>query len=130
MPKQVLFRDEKGRSFARAVRAGQFLYIGGMTGQWDLTTFEHDLKSVGDVEYQTRRIYDHVATVLQKCGLTLDDLVSSTCYLRSMKDLETMMRVRREYVGDDLVSTCVAAADFVGTADIEITFIAMYPDGK
>ena len=36
MSKQVLVPDEKGRGFARAVRAGQLLFISGMTGQWDL----------------------------------------------------------------------------------------------
>ena len=130
MPRQVLLRDEKGRAFARAVRAGQFLFIAGMTGQWDLQTFEHDPKSVGDTEYQTRRIFEHVKMVLAKCGLTLDDLVQSSCYLRSMGDLEVMLKVRREYVGNDVPDTCVAVRDFVGTADIEINFIAMYPDGK
>src|SRR6185503_1487962 len=115
MPRQVLLRDEKGRAFARAVRAGQFLFIAGMTGQWDLQTWERDPKSIGNVEYQTRRIFEHVTMVLEKCGLTLDDLVQSSCYLRSMKDLEVMLKVRHEFVGNDVPDTCVEVSGFVGT---------------
>ena len=131
MPKQVLVPDEKARGFARAVRAGQFLFISGMTGQWDLATWERDPKTIGDAAYQTRRIFEWAQQVLGKCGLTLRDVVSTTTFLRSMKDLEAVSKVRREFFPDaDVSSTAVAAADFVGTADLEISFIALFPDGK
>ena len=52
MAKQVLVPDEKGRGFARAVRAGQFLYVSGMTGQWDLKTWELDPRAEGDLAFQ------------------------------------------------------------------------------
>ncbi len=48
MAKQLLVPDEKGRGFARAVRAGQFLFVSGMTGQWDLETWEPDPRAEGD----------------------------------------------------------------------------------
>jgi|GraSoiStandDraft_16_1057320.scaffolds.fasta_scaffold4415374_1 enamine deaminase RidA (YjgF/YER057c/UK114 family) len=131
MAKQVLVPDEKGRNFARAVRAGQFLYVSGMTGQWNLTTWERDPKSVGDVAYQTRRIFEWAQQVLGKCGLTLRDVVSTTTFLRSMQDLDAVSRVKREFFpGGDVASTTVAALDFVGTGDIEINFVALFPEGK
>lgn len=131
MAKQLLVPDEKGRGFARAVRAGQFLFVSGMTGQWNLATWERDPKSVGDVAYQTRRIFEWAQQVLGKCGLTLKDVVSTSTFLRSMKDLEAVSRVKREFFPDsDVASTTVAAADFVGTAYLEINFIAVFPDGK
>jgi len=131
MAKQVLVPDEKGRGFARAVRAGQFLFVSGMTGQWNLATWERDPKSVGDVAYQTRRIFEWAQQALGKSGLALRDVVSTTTFLRSMKDLETVSRVKREFFPDsDVASTTVAAADFVGTADLEINFIALFPEGK
>ena len=131
MAKQLLVPDEKGRGFARAVRAGQFLFVSGMTGQWNLATWERDPKSVGDVAYQTRRIFEWAQGVLGKCGLTLRDVVSTTTFLRSMQDLETVSRVKREFFPNaDVASTTVGAADFVGTADLEINFIAVFPDGK
>ena len=131
MTKQVLVPDEKGRGFARAVRAGQFLFISGMTGQWDLATWELDPKAVRDVTYQTRRVFEWVQQVLEKCGLTLKDVVSTTTFLRSMKDLEIVTRVNHEFFpAGDVASTAVAGLDFVGAGELEINFVAMFPDGK
>lgn len=131
MAKEVIVPDEKGRSFARAVRAGQFLFISGMTGQWDLTTWERDPKSEGDIAYQTRRIYEWLQQVLTKSGLTLKDVVSSTTFIRRMEDVPAISRVKGDFIPDaDVASTTVAVSDFVGTSDLEINFIAIYPDGR
>jgi enamine deaminase RidA (YjgF/YER057c/UK114 family) len=131
MAKQVLVPDEKGRSFARAVRSGQFLFVSGMTGQWDLKTWERDPRAVGDVTYQTRRIFEWAAQVLTACGLTLADVVSTTTFLRSMKDLDAVSRAKREFAPTlAAASTTVAVSDLVGVGDIEINFIAAFPDGK
>lgn len=131
MTKQVLVPDEKGRGFARAVRAGQFLFISGMTGQWDLVTWELDPKAVGDAAYQTRRIFEWAQEVLAKCGLTLEHVVSTSTFLRSMKDLEAVSRVKHEFSATgDAASTTVAGLEFVGAGELEINFVAMFPDGK
>jgi enamine deaminase RidA (YjgF/YER057c/UK114 family) len=131
MPKQVLVPDEKRRNFARAVRTGSFLFVSGMTGQWDLGSWERDPRAVGDVAYQTRRIFEWARQVLAQCGLTLEDVVSTTTYLRSMKDLEAVSHAKREFAPSlaAAASTTVAVADLVGVGDIEINFIAVYPDG-
>jgi enamine deaminase RidA (YjgF/YER057c/UK114 family) len=131
MTKQVLVPDEKGRNFARAVRTGQFLFISGMTGQWDLKTWERDPRAVGDVTYQTRRIFEWAQQVLAACGLTLADVVSTTTFLRSMKDLDSVSRAKREFAPTlAAASTTVAVSELVGVGDIEINFIAAFPDGK
>jgi enamine deaminase RidA (YjgF/YER057c/UK114 family) len=130
MTKQVLVPDEKGRGFARAVRAGQFLFISGMTGQWDLTTWELDPRAVGDVAHQTRRVFEWAQQVLAKCGLTLENVVSTTTFLRSMKDLDAVSRVKREFIPrGDVASTTVAGLDFVGAGELEINFVALFPEG-
>jgi enamine deaminase RidA (YjgF/YER057c/UK114 family) len=131
LSKQVLVPDEKARGFARAVRAGQFLFISGMTGQWNLTTWELDPKAVRDVAYQARRVFEWAQQVLAKCGLTLDDVVSTTTFLRSMNDLEVVSRVKREMVPrGDVTDTTVAGVQFVGLGELEINFVALFPDGK
>lgn len=131
MPKQIIVPDEKGRAFSRAIRAGQFLFISGMTGQWDLTTWERDPKSLGNIEYQTRRIYEWLQQVLAKSGLTMKDVVSSTTFVRRIADNEIVGRVKREFMPEgDVASTSVAVSDFVGTGDLEINFIALYPEGR
>lgn len=129
--KQLMVLDEKGRGFARAVRAGQFLFLSGMTGQWDLQTWERDERSLGDVAYQPRRIFEWAEQVLAKCGLGMKDVVRTVTYIRSMSDLPAIGRVKHEFFpAGDMTDSTIAAADFVGTADLEIEFLAVYPDGQ
>jgi enamine deaminase RidA (YjgF/YER057c/UK114 family) len=131
MEKRVLVPDEKGRNFARAVRAGQFLYVSGMTGQWDLKTWEQDPRAAGDAAYQTKRIYEWAAQVLAKCGLTLDDVVATTTYLKSMKDLEAVARAKRDIpAAGRATSTTVGVSEIVGIGLLEINFVALFPEGK
>ncbi len=131
MAKQVLVPDEKGRGFARAVRAGQFLYVSGMTGQWDLETWELDPRAEGDLAFQTRRVFEWAGQVLGKCGLTLDDVVSTTTFVCSIKDLDVVSRVKREFFPKaDVASSTVEVAGLIGVGEIEINFIALFPDGK
>ncbi len=131
MAKQILVPDEKDRGFARAVRAGQFLYVSGMTGQWDLETWELDPRAEGDLAFQTRRIFEWAEQVLGKCGLTLDDVVSTTTFVCSIKDRDDYASVKREFFPRaDVASSTVEVAGLIGVAEIEINFIAMYPDGK
>ncbi len=131
MAKQVLVPDEKGRGFARAVRAGQFLYISGMTGQWNLETWELDPRAEGDLAYQTRRIFEWAHLVLEKCGLTLDDVVSTTSFHCSLEDRDVVSRVRREFFPKaDVTGTAVEVSRLIGVAELEISFIALFPDGK
>lgn len=131
MSKQVLVADEKGRGFARAVRAGPFLFVSGMTGQWDLETWERDPRAEGDLAFQTRRVFEWAQQVLGKCDLSLDDVVSTTTFVCSLKDLDTVSRVKREFFPNaDVASSTVEVVDLVGVGEIEINFIALYPDGK
>lgn len=131
MAKQVLVPDEKGRGFARAVRAGQFLYISGMTGQWNLETWEPDPRAEGDLAYQTRRIFEWAQLVLGKCGLTLEDVVSTTSFHRSLEDRDVVSRVRREFFPKaDVTGTAVEVSRLIGVAELEINSIALFPDGK
>ena len=129
MDKQVIVPDEKGRNFARSLRAGQLLFVSGMTGQWDLQSWERDPRSIGDISYQTRRSLEWLQQVLAASGLTMKDVVKTTTFIRSMADVDAIQAVKQEFFPDgDVTSTTVAVADFVGTGDIEIEAIAVFPE--
>ena len=131
MAKQVLVPDEKGRGFARAIRAGQFLYISGMTGPWTLAPWELDPRADGDLAYQTRRIFEWAQQVLEKCDLTLADVVSTNSFHCSLDDRDIVSHVRREFFPNaDVTGTAVEVSDLIGVADLEINFVALFPDGK
>ncbi len=102
-----------------------------MTGQWDLETWELDPRAEGDLAFQTRRVFEWAQQVLGKCGLTLDDVVSTTTFVCSIKDLVTVSRVKREFFPNaDIASSTVEVAGLIGVGEIEISFIALFPDGK
>ena len=131
MAKEVIVPDEKGRSFARSLRVGQFLFMSGMTGQWDLKTWEYDERSQGDIAYQTRRSLEWMQQVLAASGLGMKDVVKTTTFVRNIRDLPAISGVKKEFwPDDDVTSTSVAVADFVGVADIEIEGIAVFPEGR
>ena len=131
MTKEVIVPDEKGRNFARSLKVGQFLFISGMTGQWDLQTWERDQRSIGDIAYQTRRSLEWMQQVLAASGLTMKDVVKTTTFVRSIDDISAIGDVKREFFPDgDVTSTTVAVADFIGTGDIEIDAMAVFPEGR
>ncbi len=99
MAKQVIVPDEKGRNFARSIRVGQLLFISGMTGQWDLKTWERDQRSIGDIAYQTRRSLEWMQQVLAASGLTMKDVVKTTTFVRSIDDVNA--------IGVDIHRRCV-----------------------
>ena len=131
MEKQVIVPDEKGRNFARSLRVGPFLFISGMTGQWNLTTWEYDEKSKGDIAFQTRRSLEWMQQVLAASGLTMKDMVKTSTFVRNINDLPTISEVKNEFWPEgDITSTSVAVAGFVGAGDIEIDGIAVFPEGR
>ncbi len=69
--------------------------------------------------------------VLTKCGLTLEDVVSTTTFVCSLTNLETVSRVKREFFPmADIASSTVEVADLLGVGEIEINFIALFPEEK
>lgn len=130
MEKQVIVPDEKGRNFARSLKVGSFLFISGMTGQWDLTTWEYDARSKGDIAFQTRRSLEWMQQVLAASGLTMRDVVKTTTFVRNIDDLPTVSEVKKEFWPQgDFTSTSIAVSGFVGAGDIEIDGIAVFPEG-
>lgn len=81
-------------TFAAAVRAGQFLYVSG------LTPVDENRKLVGeDMAGQTRFIYRKLAAVLERAGATLADVVETVDYVTTFDGYEKTADVRREVFG-------------------------------
>ncbi|MBI3092375.1 MAG: RidA family protein [Candidatus Tectomicrobia bacterium] len=129
MKKEVLLRDEKGRTFARAVRVGDHLYLSGMTGQWNLDTWEALPEAVGNVEVQARQVFEWMKRVLAHCGLSFDHVARLTTFIKNINDLPTVNAVRAQYLPrPTFVGTAIQVSGFIGTADLEIEAEAIYPD--
>jgi enamine deaminase RidA (YjgF/YER057c/UK114 family) len=88
MQRQNVFDGtEVAGGYARAVRVGPHIHVSGTT------SLDKNGNVVGkDVYEQTREIYRKIATVLEKCGAGVKDIVRVTSYIVDMKQLPGFQR--------------------------------------
>lgn len=55
----------------------------------------------GDVQAQTRQVFENMKSVLDAAGSSLADVLKVTLYLMDMEELELVNAVRREYFPTD-----------------------------
>jgi len=100
-------------NFSQAVQAGDFLYPAGKVGTGE------------GIETQVKETMDSLGAVLKAAGRDFSDVVEAKVYLTDINDYARMNEVYRSYFkGDPPARTCIAVAKLVGTARVEITFIA------
>ena len=68
--------------YSQAVRAGQLLFV---SGQVPLDPATGQIVA-GDIETQTRRVFDNLAAVLKAAGRSFADVVRTTVFLADMND--------------------------------------------
>ena len=103
-----------------------------LTGQvaWSA---EEEIVGYGDVEAQTRQIFDNISKLLEKVGGELEDIVAITTYFTNRAQLPMIQKVRTEYLkdGQEPVSTSVMVAG-LGHEDflVELTPIAVISEQR
>jgi enamine deaminase RidA (YjgF/YER057c/UK114 family) len=101
-PNQSLDND-----LCQAVIAGDTIYLRGQVG----TDFEGNLVGRGDAGAQTEQAMANVATLLEECGATLEEIVKITIYLTDPRFREPVYRVVGRWLkGVYPVSTGVVVA--------------------
>lgn len=82
--------------YSHAVKAGGFYFCSGQTPLDPAT-----MKLVGDnIEEQTQRVFKNIKIVLEGLGLTLNNVVKTTVFLKSMDDFAGMNAVYAEAFGN------------------------------
>jgi 2-iminobutanoate/2-iminopropanoate deaminase len=82
--------------YSQAVKAGGFLFSSGQiainpaTGQ----------VIAGDVAAQTERVMKNLAAILKAAGLSLQRVVKTTVYMKSMGDFATMNEIYGRHFGE------------------------------
>ncbi len=75
------------------------VFSGRMVAVSGQVPVDGDGKLVGtDPGAQTRQVFQNLATALAAAGARMDDVVKLTYYLTDLGDLETVRRVRDEFV--------------------------------
>jgi enamine deaminase RidA (YjgF/YER057c/UK114 family) len=110
-------------TFAPAVRAGDTIYVSGMTAAGD----DGKVVGVGDIVAQTRFIFEKARKVLAAAGATMDDVVMTRDFFTTKEGYAGTADVRREFFGDSFpAATGVEVAGLLRRdALIEIEFVAV-----
>ena len=106
--------------YSQAISANGFLFASGQvalmpgTGEVVGTT----------IEEQAERCCQNVKAILEAKGLTLDDVVKTTCFLADMKDFAAFNTVYSKYFVTKPARSCVAVRDLPKSLLCEIEVIA------
>ena len=124
-PKNITAAPAAIGPYCHAMQAGRFIFCSGQT-PLDPET----MHLVGDdIATQTERVLTNIAIVLGGLGLSLQDVVKTTVFLKSMDDFEGMNVVYAAiFDGHKPARTTVAVKQNPLDALVEIECIAMIKD--
>ncbi len=79
--------------YSRAVRVGEHVYVSGTTASNERGEVQHP----GDAAAQTRYILQKIEWALAEAGATLEDVVRTRLFVRSLDDWEAVARTHGEF---------------------------------
>ncbi len=108
--------------YSAGVIAAGLCFVAGQFGT------DADNRPVGDIEAQTALAIDHIAAVLARAGCTLDDVVRTTVWMRSLDDFTAMNRAyRARFPQEPPARVTIQVAELLFGAAVEIDAIALVP---
>ena len=108
--------------YSQAIKAGGMVYA---AGQIPLDPASGQMIS-GDIQAQTERVLENLRAVLTAAGSSLEAVVKTTVFLKSMGDFAAMNEVySRSFTGTPPARSTVAVADLPRGALVEIECIAL-----
>jgi 2-iminobutanoate/2-iminopropanoate deaminase len=84
--------------YSQAIRHGDLLFV---SGQIALDPRTGNLVE-GDIEAQTEKVLKNIAAIIDAAGMTLQDVVKCTCFLKDMNDFAKFNAVYEKYFGQSL----------------------------
>ena len=79
--------------YSQAVRAGNTLWL---SGQVALDPVTKELVQ-GDIEVQTRRVFDNIKAILAAAGASFDGVVKTTIFLTDLANFAVVNKIMAEY---------------------------------
>jgi 2-iminobutanoate/2-iminopropanoate deaminase len=111
--------------YSQAIQVGKTLYL---AGQIAIDPKTNQVMSNGSIEEQTRRVLDNLSAVLAADGLTMDNVVSTTVFLKDLNDFEKMNGVYATYFKNaPPARATVEVARIPRDVKVEISAIAVAP---
>ena len=110
--------------YSQAIVEGEFVFV---SGQGPINPGTGSLE-LGDVQAETRRVFENLRAILGAAGSSLDDVVKCNVYLRDIKDFAAMNEVYKEFfTGVPPARTTVAVKALPRGARVEIDLVVAAP---
>lgn len=107
--------------YSQAILVNNTLYASGQLGL-DPETME--LKE--GITEQTKQVFENIKAVLNEAGMTINDVVKTTCFLSSMDDFAAMNEVyATQFTGIFPARSAVAVKTLPKNALVEIEILAI-----
>jgi 2-iminobutanoate/2-iminopropanoate deaminase len=107
--------------YSPAIDTGQLVFVSGQIGS-DPSTGQ---LAEGGIEGQAEQALRNLSAVLDACGLTMSNVVKTTCFLVDMRDFDAFNGIYAKHVGDPKPArSTFAVAELPRGARVEIEAIA------
>ena len=128
MPKEIVRTDTAPAPigpYSQGVRAGNLFFVAGQ-GCMNPATGQMARESV---EAETRQVLENVKAILAAAGLSLGQVVKTTCYLADMNDFQAFNAVYATYFAEQPPArTTIQAARLPGDIKVEVEAVALIED--
>ena len=84
--------------YSQAIRSGNFLFVSGQIAIDPQTATIIE----GDIEAQTEQVLKNIAAIIEAAGMSLQDVVKCTCFLKDMNDFVKFNGIYENYFGEIL----------------------------
>jgi reactive intermediate/imine deaminase len=106
--------------YSQAVRAGNTLWL---SGQIPLDPVTKELVQ-GDIEVQTRRVFDNIKAILAAAGASFDGVVKTTIFLTELANFAVVNKIMAEYFREPYPArSTVGVAGLPRGAQVEVECI-------
>ena len=96
-----------GAPYAKAVKAGGFLFVSGNVA----VDPETGQVPQGSIKAQTRQVLDNLKATVESLGSSMEDVVKVNIYLVNMQDFGGMNEVYKEYFTEPPTRTTVGIGE-------------------
>ncbi|SSC71537.1 unnamed protein product [Ciceribacter sp. T2.26MG-112.2] len=111
------------RPFAKAVRAGDFVYVSGQVPTVDGEVI------VGNIVAQTEQVIANIKTVLALAGCTLEDVIKVNVWLDDARDFSSFNAVFQRHFIDHPPARSTVQSPMMVDVKVEMDVIAYKPLG-
>jgi 2-iminobutanoate/2-iminopropanoate deaminase len=84
--------------YSQAIRHGDLLFVSGQIAMDPQTGNLIE----GDIEAQTEQVLKNIAVIIDAAGMSLQDVVKCSCFLKDMNDFSRFNAVYEKYFGQIL----------------------------